>query len=51
MVTKKDWNEELILQLFASVQYDDDLLKSFEWMSIENMYSSNIYKFARLLEL
>lgn len=48
---KEVMNEELILQFFATVQFEDESIKSFTWMSNSKQYSSNIYEFAEVLGL
>lgn len=44
----QDWNEELILSFYATLQIDDDC-KTFRWMPDGTVYKASIAHFVELL--
>lgn len=51
MTLQQDWNEELVLQFYAIVQFEDASDKSFQWMTNGKVFKSNIYEFAKMLNI
>lgn len=48
---QQDWSEELILQFYATVWFEEDTISTFKWMSNGIVYTFDYEEFGNLLGL
>ena len=49
MITRQDYDIPMIHQFYATVVFDEDDLRSFQWMTGPTQYSSNFREFGSIL--